>query len=143
MMSSRALAIVLLLGITALGAGCSDDESSPPVTTRPPFTSSSSSSSTSSTTSSSSSTSSSSASSSRDDRSTITTNGGTVVVRRGAGDSLEVVDLSAKEGWEATQQAPSPDALDVTFTRPGSKVEVSIRLTSSGITSSTRSVSTG
>jgi hypothetical protein len=66
-----------------------------------------------------------------------------VVVRRGTGDTLEVVELTAKDGWEAAQQSPSPDALEVTFTRPGSKVEVSIRLTQSGITSSTRSESTG
>ena len=134
MMSCRAFGVVVLLGIAALGAGCSDEGSSPPVTTRRPPSSSSSS--TSSTTSSSSST-------SRDDRSTINTNGGTVVVRRGAGNTLDVAELQAKDGWEATRQSPSPDALEVTFTRPGSKVEVSIRLTPSGITSSTRSVSTG
>jgi hypothetical protein len=64
-------------------------------------------------------------------------------VRRGTDDSLEVVEVTAEDGWQASQQAPSPDQLQVTFQRPGSTVEVSIRLGPSGITSSTRSTSTG
>jgi hypothetical protein len=138
---------VVLLGVAGLASGCSDDGSSPPVTTRSTSSSSSASStsSTSSTSSSSnsSSTSSTSSSSSRDDRSTTTTNGGAVVVRRGADGTLEVVEVTANEGWTSTQQAPAPDQLEVTFERPGSKVDVTIRLGPSGITSSSRSVSTG
>jgi hypothetical protein len=64
-------------------------------------------------------------------------------VRRGADGGLEVVEVTAADGWQASKQAPAPDQLQVTFERPGSTVEVSIRLGPSGITSSTRSTSTG
>jgi hypothetical protein len=66
-----------------------------------------------------------------------------LVVRRGADGALEIVEITATDGWTSDQQSPSHDQLEVTFRRPGSTVEVSIGLTSSGITSSTQSVSTG
>jgi hypothetical protein len=91
--------------------------------------------------SSASSSSSSSSSAARSDRSTIHTNGGTVVVRRGA-HGLEVVELSTADGWEAHHEATGQDRLDVTFEREGSRVDVSVVLTPTGISSSTRSVST-
>jgi hypothetical protein len=94
------------------------------------------------TVSSSSSSSHSSTSSSRTDSSTIRTNGGTVIVRRGAG-GLEVVDLSPMDGWAAHHTTSGTVHLDVTFERPGSRVEVAVTLTPTGISSSSRSVTTG
>jgi hypothetical protein len=72
----------------------------------------------------------------------VTSTGGTVTVQRGAG-GLEVVAVEPAEGWEATQRSDGPVRLTVTFERTGSSEELSIVLTPTGISSSTRSVTTG
>ena len=85
--------------------------------------------------SSTSSSSSSTSSTTRDDRSTIRTEGGTVIVRR-RNDALEVVDMTTVDGWRVDRTPDDKQTLVVSFTSSRARVDLTIRLTSTGITSS-------
>ena len=77
-----------------------------------------------------------------DATSTVRTSGGDVTVEARAG-RLELVDVAAASGWVGDHRLDGPTRLVVSFERKGSRVDVTIDLTPSGITTASRSVSTG
>ncbi|MCU1502415.1 MAG: hypothetical protein JWM12_1769 [Ilumatobacteraceae bacterium] len=71
----------------------------------------------------------------------IRTDGGSLDVS-GDGQALAVNDVTTAAGWELTIDHPDARRVDATFTKVGSRIEVSITATAGGISSSTRSSST-
>jgi hypothetical protein len=88
--------------------------------------------------SSTSSSSTSTSSTTRDDRTIIRTDGGTVTVQRRNG-ALEIVDVTIVDGWHADKMFDDAQTLLVSFTSPRAHVDVTIRLSATGITSSSSS----
>ena len=75
-------------------------------------------------------------------RATIETDGGSVVVAAD-GAELVVVSLTTKEGWEVAVERPDARRLEASFTSSDGRAVVTVELTETGITSSTRSETTG
>jgi hypothetical protein len=140
------LAPALLLALLVL-VGCTGSGSADPTTATSgtgPTTSTSTTTTTASTTSTSTTSTStaSTTSSGSSAASTVHTDGGDIAVRARDG-ALEVVEVTAADGWTADHRLEDATHLVVSFERKGGRVEVRVELTPSGIRTVTRSTASG